>query len=725
MSPHTMHDPWYDSMADAQACSCWLNCYLREFAIPQHAVQFDYRGLDRPGPRVAEQRWLRIDLGESGALCVRIAYADRLGRCRFASAPFLKSAGKPWHSLDAQALARCLLQALGSAQAINPELLAQSANSVAVTAALLRQAQVTAATGEAMIDAEQSMLWGHALHPTPKSREGVDLDQVLACAPEARAAFQLFWFRIDPRLLRTQGRDVRATLRQLCGSDDLYPCHPWEAQRLLDAPLLRSLQARGLIAPVGPLGDALRPTSSVRTLYHPELAYFLKCSVHVRLTNCVRKNAWYELESAVALTELLAPSWRALATQVPGFDVMLEPAATSLDVASVDPALHAADPLAARALSESFGILYRQGIPAAQRARWQPQVAAALFTCDAQGDSVCAARLRALGSAQMDHRTATLLWFRAYAGLLLDGVWSALFQHGIALEPHLQNTVIGFADGWPTRVWVRDLEGTKLLAHHWPAARLRGVGERARQSLYYTPEQGWNRVAYCALVNNLAEAIFHLGEGDAALQARLWRCVGEIALRWQQRHGECTCTAGPGTGAGPCAIAVSRTGVAAIDCVCVDVAPAGRSACCARTRCRHTCYVLEARRFIACIAAHRCRDLVASPAARPVLVLLRDGGDVPVFHPVRARARRRPRCACRPALQPAASGVSGGAAVVATRRWRGVAGTGPGVVRGGLRVAGAVARCARTGSSAAVVRLRHAVRAAWAQPQLGAHRQRA
>lgn len=297
------------------------------------------------------------------------------------------------------------------------------------------------------------------------------------------------------------------------------------------------MQARGLIAPVGPLGDALRPTSSVRTLYHPELAYFLKCSVHVRLTNCVRKNAWYELESAVALTELLAPSWRALATQVPGFDVMLEPAATSLDVASVDPALHAADPLAARALSESFGILYRQGIPAAQRARWQPQVAAALFTCDAQGDSVCAARLRALGSAQMDHRTATLLWFRAYAGLLLDGVWSALFQHGIALEPHLQNTVIGFADGWPTRVWVRDLEGTKLLAHHWPAARLRGVGERARQSLYYTPEQGWNRVAYCALVNNLAEAIFHLGEGDAALQARLWRCVGEIALRWQQRHG--------------------------------------------------------------------------------------------------------------------------------------------------------------------------------------------
>ncbi|MCC4602655.1 IucA/IucC family protein [Xanthomonas campestris] len=537
MSPHTMHDPWYASMADAQACTCWLNCYLREFAIPRHAADFDYRGLDRPGPRVAEQRWLRIDLGEAGTLCVRIAYADRLGRCRFASTPFLKAAGQPWHSLDAPALARCLLQSLGSTHAVNPELLAQSANSVAITAALLRQAQGSTPTGEAMIDAEQSLLWGHALHPTPKSREGVALDQVLACAPEARAAFPLFWFRIDPRLLRTQGADVRASLRQLSGSDALYPCHPWEAQRLLDDPLLRTLQSRGLIEPVGPRGDVLWPTSSVRTLYHPQLEYFLKCSVHVRLTNCVRKNAWYELESAVALTELLAPSWRTLAAQVPGFDVMLEPAATSLEVAQVDRALHDANPLAARALSESFGILYRKTIPAAQRARWQPQVAAALFTCDAQGNSVCAARLQALTSARMDRHTCTVLWLRAYAGLLLDGVWSALFQHGIALEPHLQNTVIGFSNGWPTRVWIRDLEGTKLLAHHWPETRLHGVSARARQSLYYTPEQGWNRVAYCALVNNLAEAIFHLSEGDAVLEARLWHCVGEIALRWQQRHG--------------------------------------------------------------------------------------------------------------------------------------------------------------------------------------------
>ena len=71
------------------------------------------------------------------------------------------------------------------------------------------------------------------MHPTPKSREGVDLDALLACSPEVGACFALHWFRVDPALVRHQGNDPRDTLRQLSGGDDLYPCHPWEVQRIL------------------------------------------------------------------------------------------------------------------------------------------------------------------------------------------------------------------------------------------------------------------------------------------------------------------------------------------------------------------------------------------------------------------------------------------------------------------------------------------------------------
>ncbi|XEA92115.1 IucA/IucC family siderophore biosynthesis protein [Xanthomonas sp. DAR 80977] len=527
-----LHDPWYDSLAQAQAITCWLNCYLREVAIGRGQAEFDYRGLDRPGIATAGERWLRLRLPSGAMLCIRLAQADTLGRCRFDSAPYLKANGQPWHCLDAAALVRLLLQELADGEAFNAELLAQSDNSIAVTAQLLRCAEAAAPSGEAMIDAEQSMLWGHALHPTPKSREGVPLAQVLACAPEARSQFPLFWFRIDPRLYRAQGLDVRATLAQAGAGPDLYPCHPWEAERVLAHPLLRQAQAHGWIEPLGERGLALRPTSSVRTLHHAELDYFLKLSVHVRLTNCVRKNAWYELESAVALTRLLAPAWRELAQRVPGFQVLLEPAATDLDFSALG-----GDAQACRELGESFGMLYRQAIPAPQRLRFQPQVAGALFTLDARGDAACAAPLRALAGRYGSLDAATASWFHAYARLLLDGVWSAWFDYGIVLEPHLQNTVIGCVDGLPARVWIRDLEGTKLLPARWPAARLHGMSETARQSLYYSAEQGWNRIAYCALVNNLAEAIFHLADGHDRRERQLWRIVGEIAQAWQRRHG--------------------------------------------------------------------------------------------------------------------------------------------------------------------------------------------
>jgi len=528
-----MLEQWYAAQADAQAITCWLNCYLREFALPRAQADLDYRGLDRPaGLALSEGPLLRIDFAQSGyALCILLGHGSRLGRCTYTSAPYLKAAGEAWRCADARATIHFLLERLAPECGFNAELLAQCDNSIEITRHLLEHSAAATATGDALIDAEQGMLWGHALHPTPKSREGVPLEQMLACSPELRGEVPLYWFRIDPALLRTLGRDVRTTLAKVAGEEHLYPCHPWEAERVLAHPLLREARERGLIEPLGTLGMPLRPTSSVRTMYHAELDYFLKMSIHVRLTNCVRKNAWYELESAVAMTELLEPLWRDIGERVPGFGVLPEPAATTLDFSAVG-----GDADAHRELAESFGILYRDNPAALVRERYHPQVAGALFTHDRQGASVCKAMLRSSASSANYARTATA-WFEAYAGLLLDGVWLAFFKHGIVLEPHLQNTVIGFDRGMPSRVWVRDLEGTKLVRERWPEQQLQGLSERARQSVHYGQELGWKRVAYCALVNNLAEAIFHLADGDATLEERLWTCIGIIAQRWQERFG--------------------------------------------------------------------------------------------------------------------------------------------------------------------------------------------
>ena len=562
MFQHAMREQWYQAQAEAQAISCWLNCYLREFALPRGQADFHYRGLDGPAALLhgERQRLLRIRFAEAGYLiCVRVVRTSLLGRCEYQSAPYLKSPGTPWHCANANTTAHFLLERLAPECGFNAELLAQSNNSVAITAHLLHRAEQAegehaVARGDALIEAEQSMLWGHALHPTPKSREGLDIEQVMDCSPEARTRFPLHWFRIDPRLLKRFGRCMSRTLGTLAGLENLYPCHPWEVERLLANPLMQHAQSQGWITSLGSLGEPLWPTSSVRTLYHPQSDYFLKLSIHVRLTNCVRKNAWYELESAVALTQLLAPVSRDISICVPGFEVLLEPAASTLDFSRLcaDRAGHEADSI--RELGESFGILYRENIPALARERYRPQVAGALFANDRLGVSFCRGAIQRFAAKQKcDYQHAATQWFEAYASVLLDGVWMAFFKHGVVLEPHLQNTLIGFDGGLPTHIWIRDLEGTKLIQSHWPEEKLVHLSSVARASLYYTQAQGWKRVAYCALVNNLAEAIFHLtslpmtsaqqkadretASDPEALERRLWNIVSKITQRFQRRFG--------------------------------------------------------------------------------------------------------------------------------------------------------------------------------------------
>ncbi|MGH8353039.1 MAG: IucA/IucC family protein, partial [Pseudomonas sp.] len=479
--------------------------------------------------RQRDAQCVSIRLADGARLALLADRASVLGRCRFVSAPYLKRNGQGWHPLHAAELARLLLAPLNGPER-HGELLQQIDNSLQITRTFLRHAGAANHESDSLLASEQHQIWGHALHPTPKSREGVSLEDLLACSPEVGARFPLHWFRVEPALIQHQGEDPRATLRQLVGQDDLYPCHPWEVQRVLADPLVRRAQALGQMQYLGPQGLALYPTSSVRTLYHPELAHFLKFSVHVRLTNCVRKNAWYELDSAVALTQLLAPLMAELASLRPGFELMPEPAASTLDLSALGSLEQA------REVTECFGILYRQNLDAASRERYRPQVAMALFTWDLDGQSVCQQLVRqSAAKLGVDHAEATLRWLHGYAEQLLGGVLHCLFRQGVVLEPHLQNSLLGFdADGLPCRVWIRDLEGTKLVPAHWPAERLAHLDERTRASLYYDADKAWKRVAYCTLVNNLGEAIFHLADGAAGLEQRLWAQIGGL-LEEQRR----------------------------------------------------------------------------------------------------------------------------------------------------------------------------------------------
>ncbi|WP_314884593.1 IucA/IucC family protein [Psychrobacter immobilis] len=595
---------YHQYKSEQHALTNIINCYLREFVIPHQDLSIDESDDDLPlclrnnrADLSAQLLTIRFPIAHetaSAKIVLPVAYFSHLGKCQPIGAPWLKAHGQSWICLDIQQLVDYLHSYIATRYQIdiNQELKHQIDNSISVTTAFL-QASANHATSyqqdiqqntsnvNGYIASEQALLWGHAYHPSPKSRQGIDMASLLAHSPETQSQFALFWFKVDPSLVSYIGKDTKAILRNIARTlladkllapvnseinslntnslnfDGLntdsdtdwvyYPCHPWEADGILANPTIKRAIASGYMVPLGLTGKAVSPTSSVRTLYHDQLTHFIKCSIHVRLTNCIRKNAWYELHSAVYLNAILEKIDHSKRLTAPAFKLMLEPGATTLDMSAKFPD---DDASSTQFITESFGLLFRESFTTDDIEYLTPQVAAALFTEDRFGDSVIERQLQQCCNHRDQHDqhdnecasydTLACLWFRRYANILIDGTFDYFFNHGVVFEPHLQNTVIGFHQGLPTCVWIRDLEGTKLVDSLWSLADATGLSERCKQSIRYSRTAGWSRIAYCVFVNNLSEAIFYLCRGAQSaktLEARLWQHVKEILINWQLVYG--------------------------------------------------------------------------------------------------------------------------------------------------------------------------------------------
>ncbi|MFE6780479.1 IucA/IucC family protein [Streptomyces sp. NPDC057702] len=378
---------------------------------------------------------------------------------------------------------------------------------------------------------EQSLFFGHRFHPTPKARTG-SADGWRRYAPETGARFPLHHLAVRADRVRQESVSdgALAALDRQRPVPDGYlplPAHPWQYAMLRDHPALRAAIARGDVRDLGPGGPWFTPTASVRTLYDGRV--FLKFSLNVRITNCLRKNAEYELAGAVALTHLLEPVARDLSARFPGCEVLREPAYRTL-------ALRTGDADADRELAEGFGVIVREGLAD----RLAPGVTGLLAAAIADEYPT--------GGAQIGHLLAAhpsgagpgtaLAWWEAYLRLLVPPVLAAYFDHGVVLEPHLQNVVVGVDGGnWPRQVLFRDLEGTKLLAERH-APTLAALPADVAGPMTYDARRGWDRVVYCLLVNHVAELLAALADLHPELEPALWSTVRQVLLERSAAHGE-------------------------------------------------------------------------------------------------------------------------------------------------------------------------------------------
>lgn len=292
-----------------------------------------------------------------------------------------------------------------------------------------------------VVDGEHVVVEGHPWHPMAKTRLGLRTSEVLRHAPEWLADAPIVAVDVPEPVARVSG-PWADTIAPVVGRASTgfvrIPVHAAQWRRVAGLGG-GALQPRGVVAH----GRALL---SVRTVDVPDSGLHLKLALDVHTTSARRTVSPMSVANGACVTALLARIAHRdpIARGEPELVVMGEPAAAGLD-----PAAFGDDARRVGAIARDAAAL--GGEPA--------------YVCASLGDrwpdgTVVIERLAEW--FQGSPRTAGRALARSYMKGLVPPVLRMLVAHGIALEVHLQNTLVRWSRGAPARFVVRDLGGIRL-----------------------------------------------------------------------------------------------------------------------------------------------------------------------------------------------------------------------------------------------------------------------
>ncbi|MFM9595489.1 IucA/IucC family protein [Streptomyces scabiei] len=435
------------------------------------------------------------------------------------------------------------------------DLIARVADSVRRVAVFIAERRAAPADGpDRFRAAEQGLVLGHPLHPTPKSRDGLSEIEARLYSPESRGSFPLNWLAVAPSVLSAdsawteRGRVVPADqlTARLAGpglplpeGHGALPVHPWQLREVRRRPAVAALFDAGLIRDLGPHGDPWHPTSSLRTVHRTDTPAMLKLSLGLRITNSRRENLRKELHRGVEVHRLLRsgltaqwqaahprfdivrdPAWLGVTTPeggpLPGLDVIVRhnPFGAADDVSCVAGLVSPRPYASARPTRHVDGAVHH-GVetPADVHLLMRSRLADALTRLTA-----CTGRPR--GAVAVE-------WFLRYLEQVVRPVLWLDGEAGIALEAHQQNTLVLLdPDGWPVGGRYRDNQGYYFRESRRAdlAARLPGIGEHS--DTFVSDEVADERFAYYLGINNVLGLIGAFGSqglGDERLLLAAFR----------------------------------------------------------------------------------------------------------------------------------------------------------------------------------------------------------
>ncbi|MFH8620548.1 IucA/IucC family protein [Streptomyces vietnamensis] len=474
--------------ADALSATALLNCLIREVARPE----------PRPGADHAVHR-----LPATGRLL-------RVRAGRRPAEPCVRTDGG-WLPLTFEALVALTADELGRRTGVtNRTVVGEMTDSRDVIAALQDARAAARPPEDPYLRSEQALLAGHRYHPAPKARGAGAPESWLPYAPEAYTRFPLELLGVRADVVAEDGDLSLLEVLGTAGPDGyaVLPIHPWELDLLQESglPAFRDGRLLRLGASAPQAGPAV-PTSSIRTVYLPEADLFCKLSLDVRITNGNRRLELRDLLWLRTVGELLAP--------------VFDPLPTASFLA--DRGYRTAD-LGGQHAYEGFAVIAREGL----RPHLLPGVTPLLAAGIGEG----------FPGNPLDGLTPerALVWWQRYLDQLVPPVLHAWRAHGLVLECHLQNVLVGVdAAGLPAQVVFRDHEGIRIVAERHRALLDRYASRGPAPVL--DAAHGWERLAYCLVTNNLSEIAGALTDRHPELTGELWPRARAVFAGYAAEHG--------------------------------------------------------------------------------------------------------------------------------------------------------------------------------------------
>ena len=388
------------------------------------------------------------------------------------------------------------------------------------------------------ISSEQSSLYGHWLHPTPKSRQGMSFWQQQQYSPELQGYFKLHYFSVDKCLI-TQGSALSQSAAAVILDDVkkhhhvdlkdnhiLIPQHPLQAQYLLLNPEVRALINDQKIDYLGELGTQFTPTSSVRTVFSESSEWMYKFSIPVKITNSLRCNKRDELEDGMEVEKYLRSAGFFKAR--PQFKMIDDPAYITVNLPSQPDK------------ESGFEVVLRRNIVynnpnntiCSILALVQDPIAS---TQGEEKNSVLQQHINQLALKENRTRHAVAHdWFSEYFTCSIDSLIILYDTYGIALEAHQQNSLLDISSGYPTAYYYRDNQGFYLSQQY--ADTLQEIDDSLSMSeMFYDDEKIFEAMSHYLFFNQLFAVIQRLGADGCMTEKELLVIVRLRLAQLQKR----------------------------------------------------------------------------------------------------------------------------------------------------------------------------------------------